>query len=439
MLPPKVEGRLLQVLGIGPEERVLEIGTGSGFLTWLLAQRAAHVTSIELKPGLAERARANLSAHGVGNAAVEVGDGRRGRERGAPYDAIAVGGSVPVPEPALEEQLAIGGRLFVVVGAAPAMEAMHVRRAAEREWIRESLFETVLPALEGSGSAEAVHPVNARVAGVARALAAGALLTAMSSPASADNLFDVFEAALASDPEYLASGADHRAAQEVRPQALAGLQPTARVSLDVRWNERQRSSGYRSDLLVLDITQPIHRLDRRIAVDQADSRIARADALYASARQDLMVRVAERYFRVLEAGRRARLRPGDPGGVRAAARTEPATLRGRAHRDHRRRGGQGGLRSLESPAHRREELARHRPGGAARDDRRVPGKARPTRGNAARDTPTGRHRQVDGDRARTQSAPARRPARLGDGPPGDRPHPGRPLAHARRRRLVRPA
>jgi len=152
MLPPKVEGRLLQVLGIGSEEQVLEIGTGSGFLTWLLAQRAAHVTSIELKPALAERARANLSAHGVGNATVEVGDGRRGRERGAPYDAIAVGGSVPVPEPALEEQLAIGGRLFVVVGTAPAMEAMLVRRTAEREWIRESLFETVLPALEGSGA-----------------------------------------------------------------------------------------------------------------------------------------------------------------------------------------------------------------------------------------------------------------------------------------------
>ena len=150
MLPPRVEGRLLQALGVGPEERVLEIGTGSGFLTWLLAQRAAHVTSIELKPVLAERARINLASHGVGNATVEVGDGRRGWERGTSYDAIAVGGSVPAPEPALEEQLAIGGRLFIVVGSAPAMEAMLVRRAGEAEWIRESLFETVLPRLEGS-------------------------------------------------------------------------------------------------------------------------------------------------------------------------------------------------------------------------------------------------------------------------------------------------
>lgn len=149
MLPPKVEGRLLQALRIGSEERVLAIGAGSGFLTYLLAQRAAHVTGIELKPALAERARANLAAHGVGNVTVEVGDGRYGWERGAPYDAIALSGSIPVPEPAIEEQLAVGGRLFVVVGTEPAMEAMLVRRTGENEWIRESMFETVLPPLAG--------------------------------------------------------------------------------------------------------------------------------------------------------------------------------------------------------------------------------------------------------------------------------------------------
>ena len=150
MLSPRVEGRLLQALELQPEERVLEIGAGTGFLTYLLAQCAAHVTSIELKSTLAERARANLAAHAVGNATVQVGDGRRGWERGTPYDAIAVGGSVPVPVPAFEEQLAVGGRLFVVVGTAPAMEAMLVRRTGESEWIRESMFETVLPALAGA-------------------------------------------------------------------------------------------------------------------------------------------------------------------------------------------------------------------------------------------------------------------------------------------------
>ena len=158
MLPPRLEGRLLQALRIEPEERVLEIGAGSGFLTYLLAQRAAHVTGIELRPALAERARANLAAHGVGNATVEVGDGHRGWEPGTPYDAIALGGSVPALERALEEQLTVGGRLFVVVGTAPAMEAMCVHRTGEREWIRESMFETVLPPLAGAEAPRRFDP-----------------------------------------------------------------------------------------------------------------------------------------------------------------------------------------------------------------------------------------------------------------------------------------
>ena len=143
--------------------------------------------------------------------------------------------------------------------------------------------------------------MNARAVRAARAIGAGVLVVAVSSSASAENLFGVFEAALIGDPEFLASGAEHRAAQELRPQALAELQPSVRISFDVGWNERQHLRDYRSELLVLDVTQPIYRLDRRIAVDQAGSRIARSDAFYAAARQDLMVRVAERYFRVLEA------------------------------------------------------------------------------------------------------------------------------------------
>ena len=150
MLPPRVEGRLLQALRVGPDERALEIGAGSGFLTWLLAQRAAHVTGIERNAALAAQARTNLAARGTGNATVVTGDGRHGWERDAPYDAIAVGGSVPEPEPAFEAQLAVGGRLFVVVGPPPAMEAMLVHRTGEREWVRESLFETVLSPLAGA-------------------------------------------------------------------------------------------------------------------------------------------------------------------------------------------------------------------------------------------------------------------------------------------------
>ena len=135
---------------------------------------------------------------------------------------------------------------------------------------------------------------------VARALGAGVFLMA-TSQAAAENLLEVFESALESDPEFLAAGADNRAAQEIRPQARAGLLPGASLSFATQWNERQRLPDSRSDNLTLNVEQPIWRRDRHIAVDQADSRIARADALYAAARQDLMVRVAERYFGVLEA------------------------------------------------------------------------------------------------------------------------------------------
>ena len=136
---------------------------------------------------------------------------------------------------------------------------------------------------------------------VARALGAGAFLVATSPAAPAESLLEVFRLALTSDPEFLAAGADHRAALEVRPQARAGLLPSARISVATQWNDRQRRRDFRSDNATLDVEQPIYRRDRRIALAQADSRIARADALYAAARQDLVVRVAERYFRVLEA------------------------------------------------------------------------------------------------------------------------------------------
>ena len=143
--------------------------------------------------------------------------------------------------------------------------------------------------------------MNARIRRLARAFGAGAVLVAASAAAPAEDLVEVFELALTSDPEFLASGAAHRASQEILPQALAELRPRVRATLDTRWNERQRSGDYQSESLVLSIEHPVYRRDRRIAVDQADSRIARADALHAAARQDLVVRVAGRYFGVLEA------------------------------------------------------------------------------------------------------------------------------------------
>ena len=143
--------------------------------------------------------------------------------------------------------------------------------------------------------------MKTRIRRLARAFGAGAVLVAASAAAPAEDLVEVFELALASDPEFLATGADHRASRETLPQALAELRPRVHVTFDTRWNERQRSGDYRSESLILSIEHPVYRRDRSIAVDQADSRIARADALHAAARQDLVVRVAERYFGVLEA------------------------------------------------------------------------------------------------------------------------------------------
>ncbi len=151
MLPPKIEARLLQALHVADDEHVLEIGTGSGFLTWLLAQSAGLVTSIEIRPALAQGAIKTLAKFELGNIAVEIGDGSRGWSSQERYDAIVVGGSVPFAGATVEfeRRLAVGGRLFIVVGNAPVMEALLVQRSGEQEWIRESLFETVVPPLSG--------------------------------------------------------------------------------------------------------------------------------------------------------------------------------------------------------------------------------------------------------------------------------------------------
>lgn len=149
MLTPQIEGRMLQALAIRPGESVLEIGTGSGYTAACLAALGAQVTSFEIHPELAEFARNNLDTIGIGNVEIEVRDASRlqGNRR---YDAIAVTGSIPVWQPAYAEALRVGGRLFVIVGEAPVMEALLVTRGSENDWIREGLFETVVPPLENA-------------------------------------------------------------------------------------------------------------------------------------------------------------------------------------------------------------------------------------------------------------------------------------------------
>jgi len=146
LLAPKLQGRILQALGVDPADRALEIGTGTGYLCACLGQLAQATTSFEILPELAALARANLAALGGPQPTIETRDAFGGAPLGE-YDAIAVTGSLPIYDPRFERALTVGGRLFVVVGSAPLMEATLVRRVAPNEWVRESLFETVIPPL----------------------------------------------------------------------------------------------------------------------------------------------------------------------------------------------------------------------------------------------------------------------------------------------------
>ena len=147
MWAPKMEARVLQELAPRRTERVLEVGTGSGYLTALLAHRAAHVTSLEIKPDLAAFGRDNLARHGADNVTLRVADGARGHRDGAPWDLIVLTGSVPVLPRALLEDLAPGGRLFAVVGEAPVMSARLVTCLAHGAHRSVDLFETVIAPL----------------------------------------------------------------------------------------------------------------------------------------------------------------------------------------------------------------------------------------------------------------------------------------------------
>jgi protein-L-isoaspartate(D-aspartate) O-methyltransferase len=144
MWQPKLEARVLQELSIRRTDRVLEVGTGSGYLTALMAHRAAHVCSVEIKPALAAYGRRNLERHGSENISLETGDAARGWSREAPYDVIVLTGSTPVLPRSALEQLTPGGRLFAVVGEAPAMTARLVTCTAPGAWRSVDLFETVI-------------------------------------------------------------------------------------------------------------------------------------------------------------------------------------------------------------------------------------------------------------------------------------------------------
>ncbi len=144
---PKIEARVMQALGVRKTDKVLEVGTGSGYLTALLAHRGAHVYSIEVSPALAKFGRHNLQRQGVDNVTLETGDAAHGWPKYAPYDLIVLTASTPVLPRQFIEQLAPGGRVFAVVGELPVMSARLFTWSAPGACTSVDLFETVLPPL----------------------------------------------------------------------------------------------------------------------------------------------------------------------------------------------------------------------------------------------------------------------------------------------------
>ena len=149
MVPPRVDARLMHDLHLTGSEKVLEVGTGSGYLTALLASRAQRVVSLEVNSELAATARGNLQRAGITNVDVRVADGSAGAAGDAPFDAIVLGGSVLEVPQALLQQLKVGGHLIAIVGQDPIMVATLYTRTSDAAWSSKALWDTSAPRLQG--------------------------------------------------------------------------------------------------------------------------------------------------------------------------------------------------------------------------------------------------------------------------------------------------
>ena len=150
MMSPKLEGRVLQALDIKPTDITFEIGTGNGYLTACLASLGSSVYSIEIHEDLHQQAKTNLRSMAIKNTTLWKGDAAQGwKQAPGNYDAVVVTGSIPEYDPCFEQQLKIGGRLFIIVGTAPVMTAMLITRVNSKTFSRTQLFETDLKPLVG--------------------------------------------------------------------------------------------------------------------------------------------------------------------------------------------------------------------------------------------------------------------------------------------------
>jgi len=142
MLPPKLEARMLQELQLTPKDKVLEVGTGSGFMTALLASLSLHVYSVEIISELSELAEECLQKNGIQNVTLGGGDAARGWSKHEPYDAIVITGSMPILPEIFKQQLKPGGRLLAIIGQSPVQEIIRYERVGDSNWNQSSLFET---------------------------------------------------------------------------------------------------------------------------------------------------------------------------------------------------------------------------------------------------------------------------------------------------------
>jgi len=148
MLTPRLQARLMQDLALQPTDKVLEIGTGSGYTTALMARQAQRVLSLEINPEIATLARANLQKANITNVEVRVADGAAGAAADAPFDAILLGGSVTEVPQALLGQLKEGGRLIAIVGNEPIMHAMLIERTGPTHYTTTEKWDSNAPRLQ---------------------------------------------------------------------------------------------------------------------------------------------------------------------------------------------------------------------------------------------------------------------------------------------------
>lgn len=147
MWTPKLEARTVQEVAVAPGDRVLEVGTGSGYLTALLASQAAEVVSVDIVAAFTEAAGAKLHAHGLSNVSLHTADAARDWPDEGGFDVIVLTGSTPLLSDAFKRRLRVGGRLFAIIGEAPVMHATLVTCTAPGAYRSVTLFETCVAPL----------------------------------------------------------------------------------------------------------------------------------------------------------------------------------------------------------------------------------------------------------------------------------------------------